>query len=378
MSAPEDERLARVVLSRVVEPGDVRTTGLAAELGATRLLEVLRADDTDHTLLTDLESRAGPVDPVRELERAARLGIRFVIPGDAEWPAGLEDLAWAQPVQERGGVPLGLWVKGEMRLDELAGSLAIVGSRTATSYGGAVAAELAAAGARAGVPVVSGAAYGIDQAGHRGALAAGGRTVAVLACGVDRPYPSGHKVLLDHIRNAGAVVSEAPVGWAPMRVRFLARNRLIAALTRATVVVEAALRSGALNTANWATRLNRTLLGVPGPVTSAPSQGVHQLIRSGAAGLVTSGEEVLESLGSAGAHLLTDPRGPERPRDRLTTRQQQVLDAVPVSRGASTDSIARAAGVGIREVHGALLRLQHWGFVRLDPVGWRLADQAHR
>lgn len=378
MSASEVERLARVVLSRVVEPGDTRTTGLVSELGATRVLELLRADDTDHTLLTDLESRAAPVDPVRELERADRLGIRFVVPGDPEWPAGLDDLAWAQPVQERGGAPLGLWVRGPLRLDELAGSLAVVGSRSATSYGAGIAADLAAVVARAGVPVVSGAAYGIDHAGHRGALGAGGRTVAVLACGVDRAYPVAHKRLLDHLAAEGAVVSEAPVGWAPTRVRFLARNRLIAGLTRATVVVEAAIRSGALNTANWATRLNRSLLGVPGPVTSAPSQGVHQLLRVGAATLVTSGEEVLECLGAAGRHLVTEPRAPEQPRDRLTSRQRQVLDAVPVTRAAAVDSIARTAGIGVREVRGALDQLHRRGLVGFGPEGWRLAAQARR
>src|SRR4029078_13034542 len=123
----------------------------------------------------------------------------------------------------------------------------------------------------------------IDQAAHRGALAGGVSTVAVLACGVDRAYPAAHQRLLDHLADRGAVVSELAPGCAPTRLRFLARNRVIAALTRGTVVVEAAVRSGALNTANWANRLHRTVMGVPGPVTSAPSQGVHQLIRTGAA-----------------------------------------------------------------------------------------------
>jgi DNA processing protein len=200
--------------------------------------------------------------------------------------------------------------------------------------------------------------------------------VAVLACGVDRAYPVAHRGLLDHLAAQGAVVSELAPGCAPTRLRFLARNRLIAALTRGTVVVEAALRSGALNTANWAGRLNRPLLGVPGPVTSAPSQGVHQLIRSGAATLVTSGEEVLELVGAAGEHLVAVPQGPGRPRDRLSLRSQQVLDAVPVASAARADSIARTAGLGLVEVRSTLVRLRAHGLVEETGNGWRLAGLA--
>jgi DNA processing protein len=300
-----------------------------------------------------------------------------VVPGDAEWPVQLDDLATAAPLQRRGGMPLGLWVRGPVRLDEIAGSVAVVGSRSATTYGADVASEIAAAVGEAGRCVVSGAAFGIDQAGHRGALAGGGRTVAVLACGADRAYPAAHRQLIDHVAAHGAVVSEALPGWAPTRLRFLARNRLIAALTVGTVVVEAAVRSGALNTANWATRLNRHLLGVPGPVTSGPSQGVHQLIRSGAATLVTSGADVLEAVGASGEHLQAEPRGPSRARDRLTVRQQQVLDAVPAVQPAPDASIARTAGLGLADVRGALATLCDLGMVRQEPAGWRLAALAH-
>lgn len=373
----EQERLARVALAGVTEPGDPRMGGLVGELGAVELYETLRAERDVRGVLSDWAGRLERADPVRDLDRADRLGIRFVMPGDREWPTALEDLAGAPLVQERGGCPIGLWVRGPMRLDELEGSVAIVGSRSATSYGADVAGSLAADVGRAGAVVVSGAAFGIDVAAHRGALAGGGRTVAVLACGVDRPYPAPHRTLIDHLAATSAVVSEAPPGWAPTRVRFLSRNRLIAGLTRGTVVVEAALRSGALNTANWAARLNRTLMGVPGPVTSAPSQGVHQLIRSGAATLVTTGAEVLEMVGGAGEHLLEVPRGPERPRDRLTVRQQQVLDAVPVGGGARADSIARIAGLGLVDVGAALAALARAGLVEHDEDGWRLAALAH-
>jgi DNA processing protein len=235
-----------------------------------------------------------------------------------------------------------------------------------------VAGDLAAGLARAGQCVVSGAAFGIDQAAHRGALAAGGPTVAVLACGVDRAYPVAHKALLDHLGDHGAVVSELAPGCAPTKLRFLARNRLIAGLAGGTVVVEAALRSGALSTGNWTTRLNRPLMGVPGPVTSAPSEGVHELIRSGAATLVTRADEVLELLGVAGDHLLEHRRGPDGPRDRLTLRHRQVLDAVPAERTAPVDSVARTAGIGLREVRTALAHLARVGLVEQMPGGWRL------
>ena len=162
-----------------------------------------------------------------------------------------------------------------------------------------------------------------------------------------------------------------------MRIRFLSRNRIIAALSTGTVVVEAALRSGALNTANWAGRLNRTVMGVPGPVTSAASAGVHQLVRTGAATLVTSGEDVLELLGESGQHVLDVPRGKDRPRDSLTHLQRQVLDAVPVARDAPAVSIAHVLGLGADDVQATLLALEARGMVEGGEDGWRLAALAH-
>jgi DNA processing protein len=371
-----DDRIARLALSRLGEPADLRMTGLVAELGAARLLEALRAGRETGGVLADVAERLEGLDPERDLDRAARLGIRWVVPGDAEWPAAFDDLGETEPLLEMGGVPLGVWVRGPLRLDELGDPVAIVGCRSATTYGTDLAAELASGLARAGAAVVSGAAFGIDQAAHRGALAADGTTVAVLACGVDRPYPSAHRDLLDHLARHGAIVSELAPGCAPMRMRFLSRNRLIAALGKGTVVVEAALRSGSLNTASWATRLHRPVMGVPGPVTSATSEGVHALIRSGAATLVTRPSEVLELVGAMGEHLAEEPRGPSRKRDRLTRRQRQVLDAVPLAQAVPTDSVARTAGLGLLEVRSALQALRRCELVDHTPRGWRLADGA--
>ena len=375
-AATDDERLARIALSRLTEPGDPRMAALVAQHGARWVHEHLVHERDPGGVLSDVAARLEAMDPRRDLEAGTRLGARFVVPGDDEWPAPVDDLAAAPPVQERGGPPLGLWVRGPLRLDRMADAVAVVGSRSATTYGADVAAELGAGLARAGRVVVSGAAFGIDQAAHRGALAVDGPTVAVLACGLDRAYPAAHKSLIDHLGVAGAVVSELAPGCAPTRLRFLARNRLIAALTCGTVVVEAALRSGALNTANWAARLNRRLMGVPGPVTSAPSQGVHQLIRSGAAGLVTATEEVLEMVGGSGDHLVEPARGADGARDRLTQRQRQVLDAVPLRRPASAPSIARTAAIALLDAQSQLLRLETRGLVERVGAGWRLAEAA--
>lgn len=372
----EDERLARVALGRLTEPGDPRVAGLVAELGAARLYSLLRDERGPGGLPTEVATRLRTLDPDRDLARAAKLGLRFVVPDDAEWPSHVDDLMRAELLEERGGPPLGLWVRGPGRLDRLGSAVAVVGSRSATTYGAEVAAGIAGALVRAGRPVVSGAAFGIDQAAHRGGLAVDGANVAVLACGADRAYPVAHRELLDHLGRTGAVVSEVPPGCMPTRGRFLSRNRLIAALTCGTVVVEAAVRSGALNTATWASRLNRHLMGVPGPVTSAQSEGVHGLVRSGAATLVTRGSEVLEQVSGSGSHLTTPPRGRARRRDSLTGRHRRILDAVPLTRPAPVDSIATTAGLGLVEVRSALARLEKLGLVEGSPVGWRLTPAA--
>jgi DNA processing protein len=286
------------------------------------------------------------------------------------------DLDRAEPLQQRGGAPLGLWVKGPLRLDEVCRrAAAVVGSRSATTYGAGVASTLAAYLGEHDLTVVSGAAFGIDQAAHRGALAAKGPTVAVLACGVDRAYPAAHRTLLDYIADTGLVVSELPPGCAPTKLRFLSRNRLIAALGQGTVVVEAAARSGALNTANWTLRLNRVLMGVPGPVTSAPSEGVHDLIRGRGAALVTRGEDVRELLSPSGSFLAEPVHGQARPEDVLSSRDRQVLDAVPMLRPACADSVARAAGIAARDVPPAMSRLAKLGLVERTSAGWRRAQE---
>lgn len=374
------ERVARVELARLFEPSNASVTQLLRRMSGVELMARLRADPTAEASLRQSASsaRLPALDAVRDLERAARAGIRFVIPGDREWPRQVDRLGHCARADRTDWAPWGLWVRGPMRLDELAGSVAVVGSRSGTTYGLNLAATLAAELVRAGHPVVSGGAFGVDAAAHRGALAAGGRTVAVLACGVDRAYPSGNEELLKQIRCEGAIVSEAPPGCAPMRHRFLTRNRLIAAVTRGTVVVEAALRSGALNTAGWAAAIDRPVMGVPGPVTSAASQGVHELIRSGAASLVCRADDVREVIGEVGAFLPAPLRGPEQPRDALDDAQRLVLDAVPAERGAAAEFVARTAGMALTHTRTCLEDLARLGFVEFGESGWRLTSLALR
>jgi DNA processing protein len=374
----EDERLARVALNAVSEPADLRMGRLVARWGAVQVHERLAADVDLAGTRSEAAERLVAVDPARVLEAAQARGIRFVIPGDPEWPAGMDDLAGVEPLNALGGAPLGLWVRGTLPLPGTERAVAIVGSRSATTYGTTVAGELAAHVAGDEVTVVSGAAFGIDQAAHRGALAARGGTVAVLACGVDRAYPVAHRGLLDYLVEVGAVVSELPPGCAPTRVRFLSRNRLIAAMSGGTVVVEAAVRSGALNTANWASRLNRVLMGVPGPVTSAPSEGVHELVRTGAAALVTRGEHVLELVAPMGRHLVRAPRGEVNARDRLQPSDVRVLEAVPLVQPAPPSSVARTAGLTTATVLTSLARLEEAGWVQSAGGRWRRSARPAR
>ncbi|MEP9381112.1 DNA-processing protein DprA [Nocardioides sp. KR10-350] len=383
LTAPEQERerLARVALNLLFEPGDRRLDGFMAGMDAYELFCALRATPHDQRLRDardDVATRLDSMRPDQVLDDADRLGIRFVIPGDAEWPAQVEDLFGQEPVQERTGVPLGLWVKGPLRLGDLDRSVAVVGSRSATSYGVDAAGQIAYGIADKGFVVVSGGAIGIDAAAHRGALAARGRTVAVLACGVDRFYPKENMRLLQAALDTGALVSELAPGLPVTRMRFLARNRVIAALARGTVLAEAAPRSGALNTANWTTKLNRQLMCVPGPISAIQSLGVLEQVRSGKGMIVTRGEEALELVSRPGEFLVEERRGPERKRDRLSTRHRQVLDGVPAGRGGSSLSISRSSGVAFAEVASALLHLEKAGLVERVPDGWQLTAEAIR
>jgi DNA processing protein len=307
-------------------------------------------------------------DPAADLEALDGLGARVVVPGDPDWPAGLEDLGPE--------APLCLWVRGRTDVAAAAaGSVALVGARAATTYGERVAYDLAAGLAGHGRCVVSGGAYGIDAAAHRGAIFAGGPTIVVLAGGIDRTYPVGNARLFDAaLEAAGAVISELGPGRLPTRSRFLQRNRLIAALGGATVVVEAAWRSGALSTAHHAARLLRPVAAVPGPVTSVASAGCHRLLREGVATCVTDVDDVLELVGP-----LTPRPGPaapdvrDRPEDRLDPVARLVRDALPRRGAHDVTRLAADAGVSVQDVRASLGLLELAELAERTEGGWRVA-----
>jgi DNA processing protein len=253
-------------------------------------------------------------------------------------------------------------------------SVAVVGARAATPYGAHVATELGYGLADRGWTVVSGGAFGIDSAAHRGALTAGGLTVAVLACGLDRPYPMGNTALFDRIAETGLLVSEWLPGADPLRPRFLIRNRVIAAGTLGTVLVEAAARSGATQTLKRAIGVGRPGMVVPGPVTSAMSVGAHELLREEPkARLVTGVAHVLEEVGRIGDDLAPPARAPERLRDRLDDEATQVLEALPRRRALALDDVAARAGVDLRTAMRKLSMLEELAMVIRRDGGYALA-----
>ncbi|MFF3486393.1 DNA-processing protein DprA [Streptomyces sp. NPDC002701] len=367
-----DERLHRALLARVVEPGDEICGRWLREHGAGEVVRRLTGGGQQLPGVTDtrwagLRARAERTDPRGDLALARDSGTRFVCPGDAEWPAQLDDLGDAGPI--------GLWVRGlpSLRMWALR-SVAVVGARACTEYGAHMASTLGAGLAERGWVVVSGGAYGVDGAAHRGALGAGGATVAVLACGVDRPYPRGHTQLITRIAEQGLVIGELPPGDHPTPSRFIQRNRVIAALTRGTVVVEAAYRSGALVTARAAQRLGRSTMGVPGPATSGLSAGVHELLR-GEAVLVTDAAEVAEFVGDMG-ELAPARRGPVLPRDLLDPAAARVLAALPARDAVSRQEVARGAGTTEDDAVARLYELRSLGFVERHGDGWKLTHRA--
>lgn len=371
-AASEEERLARAALTRILEPGDEVGGRWLRETGAVEVVRRLaegeeRLDGVTPARWEGLRARAAKAQPERDLAVARDAGVRFVCPGEAEWPVQLDDLGDARPV--------GLWVRGQPSLRIWAlRSVAVVGARACTEYGAHMAAALGAGLAERGWVVVSGGAYGVDGAAHRGALGAGGATVAVLACGVDRAYPRGHAELIKRIAEQGLVVGELPPGDHPTPSRFILRNRVIAALTRGSVVVEAAYRSGALVTARSAQALGRFTMGVPGPATSGLSAGVHELLR-GDGVLVTDAAEIVELVGDMG-ELAPERRGPVVPRDLLAPDAARVLAALPARGSASAREIALGAGTVVDEAIGRLYELRSLGFVERHGDGWQLTRQA--
>jgi DNA processing protein len=363
--------LARAYLSRVAEPPAPALVALVAEVGPVEAADRVRAGKVAERVAAETSSRRAIDRAAADLDAAAAAGMRLICPEHPEWPTEMV-LAFAAADEPALTEPLALWVRGPGRLDALcAHAVAVVGSRAATRYGTTIAGELGSGIAGQGWTVVSGAAIGIDGAAHRGALAVGGATVAVLACGADRAYPAAHQALLERIVATGLVVSEYPPGCVPGRHRFLVRNRIIAGLTTGTVVVEAGLRSGAHRTATDALTLGRDVLAVPGPVTSATSAGCHRLIRDGAV-LVTRTDEVLEGVSRIGADLAAPPVGAtRRPTDGLSAVALLVHDALPTRVAREIGWLALEAGLPVSAVRAALVDLERRGLVGQFGGRWQ-------
>ena len=383
------EEFARVVWAHIAEPGDTVAVRCIDVFGAATALAHLVAGTNPSTMSADLQTEGNEFDGVlgarslrtaferwaprldrdavlQSLRRAEATDMQLLLPGDVEWPEQVDDL------QEHR--PLTLWVRGHAAMLRRP-SLAIVGSRACSAYGQQVTADIAEAAVQKNLIVVSGAAYGIDGAAHRAALACEGGTIAVLAGGVDRFYPREHTQLLQTIVQRGAVIAETPPGTAPTRWRFLQRNRIIAALSRATVITEAGHRSGSLNTAGHAAHLGRELAAVPGPITSAGSQGCFRIIREYGAHMFVRPSDIDFLVGWS-----TDEQVEGEVRE--LSIHQRTVDALPLRGSRPIPDIVKLAGLTPDEVLLSLVELELLGEVERIGDGaavdasWKLSSRS--
>jgi DNA processing protein len=371
MNTADPALLAWAYLSRVAEPPCPKLAALVHRVGPVEAAARVRRGLVDGDLARETEPRREIDRAAEDLEVLARRGGRLITPEDDEWPVLAFAAFEGAGSRPRGAPPLVLWALGPVRLDEtVQRAAAVVGTRASTVYGETVAADLAIGLAEREVAVVSGGAYGIDGAAHRATLAADGITVAVLASGIDVPYPAGHSALLHRIGQHGLLFTEYPPGVRPARYRFLTRNRLVAAVAGAAVVVEAGLRSGAANTAAWARALGRVVAAVPGPVTSSASAGCHALLRNGAE-LITRADDVVELVGHIG-ELAAEEARPTMPLDGLSDAERQVYEALPGRGAATIDEIAVESGLTPEQVLGPLAILELAGLAERRDGQWRI------
>ncbi len=381
---PTAEEIAAVWFSIICEPGDEFAGYIRQSLGVSEALQMVRAGNSSALVrllisvnaqdlgvarFGDLDKVAGeafarwtprlsPTALSQGYEWLKRSKSWLITPQSELWPENLNHLGWAAPAV--------LWGRGSPEaLVATNLSLSVVGSRGATNYGSWVTGELITELSAFDISIVSGGAYGIDAAAHRAALAADLTTIAVLAGGVDRLYPSGNHELFDTVIEKGAVVSELPPGASPTKWRFLQRNRLIAALADATLVVEAGRRSGSISTANHATELGRPVGAIPGPITATSSQGCNRLIQSGQAELIQDGDDLLNLLGlhSRLSQLEGDPS------DQLAPLEIRLLDAL-TTRSTDPAKVAQRAGLTIIEANVAFTQLNLLQLAISKDAGW--------
>lgn len=385
-------RVARAALTRLMEPSDLAGMALIAVAGPEDALAFVSSGASSSAALEQemtavlndsgvprwsglaaallrWRPRLADLAPERDLRVVERLGGRLLVPEDLEWPAALAELELNEPIA--------LWVRGRaLVIPEQKRCIALVGSRDSTSYGANVAMEMAATLVQRGFTIVSGGAYGVDAQAHRGAISAATGlqlppTLAIMAGGVDRFYPTGNEDLLRAVAENGAIVAEVPPGANPTRYRFLQRNRLIAALCEVTVVVEARWRSGALSTAHHADGLSRTVAAVPGSVYSANSAGCHRLLREGSAVCVTDAADVAELAGAPGTQLTPEQLGAPAVHDGLGVEDLMLMDALPLRSITSVEKLAIVAGIGATAVLAGLGRLELLGLAERANSGWK-------
>jgi len=384
--SPDKEMLAAVAWNQLCEPGDSTAGKLVDSLGAVAALDCLinrvaagqialtaqgsgnafdglTKDEISKLIADGLERwmpRLNYSTLIENLEILNRVGAQIIFESQDSWPSGLQDLGFHRPRM--------LWYRGSRDvISSASASVSVVGARASTSYGEKITQELTAAIVDAGVTVVSGGAYGIDAIAHRTALAMGGKTIAVMAGGLDSLYPRTNHQLLSRIISDGAVVAEVPARVAPSKWRFLQRNRLIAAMSQSTLVVEAGFRSGARNTANRAAMLDRRVFAVPGPITSPASQGCNLMIAERVAELIQSPKDFLELTGLQQLDNVDQLAG-------LGALETRALDAIGFEE-LTTHEVALAAGLTASETNFALSALQLLGFVSNRRSRWRAVTQ---
>jgi DNA processing protein len=370
----EDKLRAAATWSLLCEPGDSVAGMLRRILGVEEsLFEIRRAKSAKDILplltedffrapqfISTLEDslecwqrRLVTVNVDRAIETHKSLD-GFLLSSDSPlWPRGLVDLGDSAPSV--------LWVLGNQNVFETSSTISVVGSRVASSYGLDVTRDLVSTAVRNGFVTISGGALGIDACAHKSALLAGGKTVAVMAGGLDRLYPPRNLDLFEEIKVTGAVISEMPPGTAPARWRFLQRNRLIAAVGQATVVVEAGFKSGSINTAGHANELDRPVGAVPGPINSTRSAGCHRLIKERRAELICTPADLEELLGVRNQSLTTNTG--------LSGSQTRVLDSFGYFE-QGIERVAAISGMTLSEAGFALESLARLGLVIPTSSGW--------
>jgi len=336
---------------------EIRKAKSAKDLLALLPEDHFRAPEFVSTLEDSLECwkrRLKIVNVDKSLEVLASIGGYLLTPESSSWPKGLFDLGDAAPAV--------LWVRGNVQVLDNPRTISVVGSRISSAYGLKVTNDLVQAVVAKDYVVVSGGALGIDAKAHQSAMDAGGKTIAVMAGGPDRLYPPRNLDLFQEIQHSGLLISEMPPGTAPARWRFLQRNRLIAAMGQATIVIEAGFRSGSINTAGHANELDRPVGAIPGPINSTRSAGCHRLIRERRAELISTPADLFELLNLRNVNE-------DKPQFDLNASQLRALDSLAHFE-QSIERVAGISGMTLSEAGYTLGSLQKMGLVSRTSNGW--------